>query len=143
MATGDFCPTPRPQDGTLDFGIAPALPAAVTTRADSAGNSSSTSSFYAVVRGSDMASRELFPTPRPQEGTLYFSSAPAFSAPVATHADSAGTYSTAASFDIAVRGNETVAREFLPAPRPQDGALDFSIAPALPAAVATRDNSAG
>ena len=85
----------------------------------------------------------FFPTPRPKDGTLHFSGAPAFSAAVATHADFAGTYSTPASFDAAVRGSETAVRETLPAPRPQDGTLDFSIAPALPAAVATRDDSAG
>ena len=71
-----------------------------------------------------------------------FGISPALSTAVATHADSAGTYITAASFDAAVRGSKTAAPGFFPAPRPQDGTLDFSIAPALPAAVATRDDSA-
>ena len=53
-------PMPRPPDGTLDFGIAPALPAAMTTRADSAGNCSTGASFNAAVRGSDMAARDCF-----------------------------------------------------------------------------------
>ena len=143
MAAREFFPTPRPQDGTLHFGIAPALPTAVTTRAVSAENSSAAASFDAAVRGSDMAAREMFPTPRPQHGTLHFSSAPAFSSAVATHGDSAGTYSTAASFETAVRGSETAARECFPVPRPQDGILEFSMAPTLPAAVATRDDFAG
>ena len=59
-AREDFL-TPRPQDGTLDFGIAPALPAAVTTRADSDENSSRTASFDAAVRGRDMAALIFFP----------------------------------------------------------------------------------
>ena len=109
-------PTPRPQDDKLDFGIASAFPAAVTTRADSAGNSRTAVSFDAAIRGSDMAARDFFPTPRPQDGALHFGSAPAFSAAVATHADSAGTYSTAASFETAFRGSETAAREFSCAP---------------------------
>ena len=143
MAARENVPTPRPQDGTLDIGIAPALPAGVTTRADSAEKSSMAASFKAAVRGSDMAAREMFPTPLPRDGTMNFSSAPAFPAAVATHADFARTYSTAARFDTAVRGSETAARVTFPAPRPQDGTLDFNIAPALPAAVATRDDSDG
>ena len=136
-------PTTLPQDGTPDFGIAPALPATVTTRADSAGNSSTSVSIEAAVRGSDMAARDFVPAPRPHDGTLHFSSAPAFPAAVATHADSAGTYSTAAGFDTAVRGSETAARDFFPSPHPQDGTLESSAAPALPAPVTTRDDSAG
>ena len=85
----------------------------------------------------------FFPTPSPQAGTLQLSIAPALSAAVATHADSAGTSSTAASFDAAVRGSEAAAREKSPAPRPKGGTLNFSIAPAFPAAVATGDDSAG
>ena len=42
----------------------------------------------------------------------------------------------------AVRGSETAAREKIPSPRPPGGTLDFSIAPALPAAVVTRDDPA-
>ena len=92
--------------------IAPALPAAVATRADYAGNSSAAASFNAAVRGSDTAAREILATPRPQDGTLLFGIAPSLSAVVATHANSAGTYSTAASFDAAVRGSKTAARDF-------------------------------
>ena len=35
------------------------------------------------------------------------------------------------------------ARVFFPAPRPQDDILEFTMAPTLPAAVATRDDFAG
>ena len=98
MVARDFFPTPRPHDGTLIFGIAPEFPAAVPTRASSAENPSTAASFDAAVRESDMAARDLFPTPRPQHGTLHFSGAPAFSSAVATDADSSGTYSTASKF---------------------------------------------
>ena len=104
--------TPRPQDGTLDFSIAPALPAAVTTRANSAERSSTAASFNAGVRGSD-AARGKFPTPRPQDGTLDFGIAPALPAAVTTRAVSSVS-STAASFDAAVRGSDMAARDFFP-----------------------------
>ena len=59
VAREDF-PTSRPQNGTLDFGIAAESPAAVTTSTDSAETSSTAASFDAAVRGSDMAARECF-----------------------------------------------------------------------------------
>ena len=117
------------------------MPAAEATRADSAGDSSAAASFNTAARGSDIGAREHFPTPRPQDGTRYFSIALALSAAVATHADSAGTYCTAAIFYAAVRGSKTAARDVFSVPRPQDGTLYFGIAPALPAAVATGDGT--
>ena len=72
-----------------------------------------------------MGVRDCFPTPRPQDCTLHFSSAPAFSSAAATHTVSAGTYSTAASFETAAKGSETDARDFFPVPRAQDGIVEF------------------
>ena len=103
-------PAPRPQDGTLDFSIAPALPAAVAAHADSAGNSSIAASFNAAVRGSDTAVRKTIPAPRPQGGTLGFRFAPLFPAAVATHAASAENSRADANFNTAVRGNDAFNR---------------------------------
>ena len=76
-AARDIVSAPRPQDGTLDFGIAPALPAAMTTRAVSAEHSSTAASDDTAVTGSDMVARDLFSTPRAQAGTLEFGFTPA------------------------------------------------------------------
>ena len=94
--------TPRPQDGKLDFGLAPALPAVMPTRAVSAENSSTAASGDAAVRGSDKAACGYFPTPRPQDGTRDFGVAPALPAAVPTRAEFDEKSSTAGSFDAAV-----------------------------------------
>ena len=99
--------------GKLDFGVAPALPAAMPTRAVFAEKSSTAASVDAAV--SDTGAREIFPAPRPQDGTQDFS---------------------IESTSLAV------ACEDSPTPRSHDGTLDFGIAPALPAAVTARAVSA-
>ena len=105
---------PRSHDGTLDFGIAPALPAAVPARTVSAGISSTAASFDGAVGGSDMVARDFFPAPRPQDGIVVFGIAPALPAAAPTLAVSAGNSSTASSFDAAVRESDTDARPFFP-----------------------------
>ena len=140
-AVREMYPAPRPQDDTLDFSIEPVSLAAVATNRDP-GNSSTASSFTTVVKRSDTVAREDFPTPRPQDGTLDFGIAPSLPATVATRAESAENSNTAASFDAGVRGSDMAAREKIPTPHPQDGTLDFGIAPSLPAAVTTCADSA-
>ena len=122
---------PRSNDGTLNFGIAPASPAAVPARAVSTEQSSTAASFDAAARGSAPfllnnpvrlrvlmllleGARDLFPTPRPQDDTLAFGIAPALPVAVATRDVSTGNSCTAASFDAAVRGSDMVARDIFP-----------------------------
>ena len=84
----------------------------------------------------------FFPVPpRPRDGALDFSVEPASLAVVATNRV-LGNSSAASSLDTAVKESAAAARDFFPAPRSQDGTLDFRIAPASPAAVATHGDSA-
>ena len=86
--------------------------------------------------------RAIFPAPRPKDGTLNSGIEPASLAPLATNRDPSGNSCTASSFTASVQGSAATARDLFAAPRPQDGTLDFGIALALPAAVATHDDSA-
>ena len=95
------------------------------------------------MASSDADIRECFPVLETHDDTLDFSIEPASLAAVATTKNSAWQFRTAARFNTAVRGSDAAAREFFPAPHPQDGTLYFSLAPALPAAVVTHADSAG
>ena len=106
-----FFSVPESHDDKLDFSIEPdSLAAVATNRAP--GNSSTALSCTTSVRASDIAARDLFPTTRPQDGTLNFGMAPALRAAVTTRAVSAESSCTAASVDAAVRGSDIPAREF-------------------------------
>ena len=72
-----FSPAPRPQDGNLDFSVAPTSLAAVATNEDSAWKFSAAASFNTAVRDRDAVTRAIFPAPRLQDGTSDFSIGPA------------------------------------------------------------------
>ena len=152
-ATRELFPAPRPHDtifsvpeshdDTLDFSIEPTSPAAAAENEDSACQFRTAARFTTALRGIDAAAREIYPAPSPQGGTLDFSIESASLPAVATFTDKdPGHSSTASSFNTAVRGSDTTARENFPTPRPQDGTLDFGIDPLVPAAVATHADSA-
>ena len=65
-----------------------------------------------VMATNENAACELFPVPRPQDGTLDFSLAPAFFAAVATNEDSAWNFSADVSFNTTVRGSDAFGRPF-------------------------------
>ena len=90
----------------------------------------------------EFAAREFHSVPRPQDGTLDFSIEHAFLAAEATKQYSARKFSTATSFITVVSGSDAAACTLFPTRRAHDGIVDCSIAPALPAAVATHDESA-
>ena len=150
-ATHSFFPATRAHDAfffvpeshndTLDLSMEPASLAAVAANEHSALNFRTLSRFYTAIGGSDAAARESSPAPRPQDGTQDFSIESTSLAAVAANRDP-GNCSTASSFPTTVRRSKATAREDFPTPCPQDGTLDFGIAPALPGDVTTRASSA-
>ena len=133
-AHDSFFSVPQPHDDTLDFSIEPASYTAVAANDDSAWKFRTAVRFNTTVRGGNAAAREIFPAPRPQDGTPDFSIESTSLAAAATSRGPSSS-STASNFTAADRKSDAVAREYSPTPRSQDGTLDFGIAPALPAAV--------
>ena len=67
-----------------------------------------------MMATNENAASVFFLVPRPQDGTLDFSLEPAFLAAVATSGDSSWEFSTAASFNTAVRGSDAATRASFP-----------------------------
>ena len=104
---------PESHDDTLDFSIETASLAAVAANENSAWQFRNAARYNTAVRGSDVAAHEIFPAPRPQNGTLDFSIEPAPLAAASTNRDP-GNSSTASSFITDVRGSDTAALTKIP-----------------------------
>ena len=75
---------PESHDDTLDFSIEPASLTAVAANDDSAWKFRTAARLNTAVGGGEAAAREMFPAPRPQDGTQDFSIESTFLAAVAT-----------------------------------------------------------
>ena len=67
---------PESHDDKLDFSIEPAYLTAVAANDDYAWKFRTAARFNTAARWGNATTREMFPAPRPQDGTIYFSIEP-------------------------------------------------------------------